>query len=352
VEYRTRSKKNSHDGLITDPQEGETLLRHFAAHHLDVHTSKGRPLSPKTLGPMRGLLNRNIVGNDRHRKRHHLGGYPLNKITVDVVDDWYAKVITDAGADQAAKSYKLLKTILNRAVRYRWIPFNPCQIEGGGQEHPAERPIPEDDDVVQALADAMDQIDHGSRYKAMVLVNGFGAALRTEELVGLRRRDMKIHNFSVKIRGTKNEEADRTIYLPDRGWEALMEHMATYMPTGPDALPDDLVFTSPRGGVLHPQRFSAVWQQAKAKVGVDPDLRLYDLRHYAGTVMAQEGVTTKEIMAHMGHKTERMAMHYQKATDRRAQENRQRLSRRYASQLPDPEPTNTDNVIPIRRRAN
>ena len=178
--YRTAAQKNTHDGLVTDPAEGETLLRDLAVHHLEVHTSRGRPLSPKTLGPMRGLLNRNIIGNDTHRKRHHLGGYPLNKITVEVVDDWYAKVRKDAGADQAAKSYKLLKTMLNRAVRYRWIPFNPCQIEGGSQEHAAERPIPDDDDVVQALADAMSHLGHGDRYKAMVLVNGFGAAARTE----------------------------------------------------------------------------------------------------------------------------------------------------------------------------
>ncbi len=236
---------------------------------------------------MRGLLNRNIIGNDTHRKRHHLGGYPLNKITVEVVDDWYAKVRKDAGADQAAKSYKLLKTMLNRAVRYRWIPFNPCQIEGGSQEHAAERPIPDDDDVVQALADAMSHLGHGDRYKAMVLVNGFGAAARTEELVGIRRRDVNKHNHSVKIMGTKNEEAVRTIYLPDRAWVALMEHMATYMPTGNQARPDDLVFAAPRGGHLAPQRFSEVWVKAKEKVGVDPDLHLYDLRHYALTAMAR-----------------------------------------------------------------
>ncbi len=212
-----------------------------------------------------------------------------------MIDNWSAQVIKDAGQDQAAKSYKLLKTILNRAVRYRWIPFNPCQIEGGSQEHPAERPIPEDDDIVQDLADAMSHIDHGDRYQAMVLVNGFGAALRTEELVGIRRRHVKKHNRSVKIMGTKNDEADRTIYLTDRAWAALMEHMDRY--TGPD--PDDWVFTSPRGGVVHPQRFSEIWVKAKQKVGVDPDLGLYDLRHYSGTVMAQEGVTTKETMAHM-----------------------------------------------------
>jgi hypothetical protein len=43
------------------------------------------------------------------------------------------------------------------------------------------------------------------------LVNGFRAALRTEELIGIQRRDVKHHNYPVRIRGTKNEEADRII---------------------------------------------------------------------------------------------------------------------------------------------
>jgi hypothetical protein len=82
-----------------------------------------------------------------------------------VVEEWYSAVIAryKPGSTQAAKSYRLLKSILNRAVRAQEIEFNPCQIKGAGYERPKERPIPESDDEVQAIADAIRTLPHGDR---------------------------------------------------------------------------------------------------------------------------------------------------------------------------------------------
>ena len=46
-------------------------------------------------------------------------------------------------------------------------------------------------------------------------------------------------------------------------------------------------------------------------------LRFHDLRHTAGTLSAQTGATTKEIMARLGHARARAAMVYQHATEDR-----------------------------------
>jgi len=46
-------------------------------------------------------------------------------------------------------------------------------------------------------------------------------------------------------------------------------------------------------------------------------LRFHDLRHTAGTLSAQTGATTKEIMARLGHASARAAMVYQHATEDR-----------------------------------
>ena len=105
---------------------------------------------------------------------------------------------------------------------------------------------------------------------------------------------------------------------------------------------------------MWPSRFSDVWRPVRAKLGLDPRLTLYDLRHYALAEMAAEGVPIAERMAHCGHVTERMQLRYEKARDRRAEENRERLSTRWGTSAGqgDPEPTDTGNVIPIRRQAN
>ncbi len=58
-----------------------------------------------------------------------------------------------AGGDQAAKSYRLLRAILNTAVDDELIARNPCRIRGGA-EHADDRPMI-DAELVFSLADAI-----------------------------------------------------------------------------------------------------------------------------------------------------------------------------------------------------
>jgi integrase len=51
-----------------------------------------------------------------------------------------------------------------------------------------------------------------------------------------------------------------------------------------------------------------------------PGLRFHDLRHTAGTIAAQTGATTKELMARLGHASPRAALIYQHATEERDEE--------------------------------
>ena len=76
--------------------------------------------------------------------------------------------------------------------------------------------------------------------------------------------------------------------------------------------------TDPRGGPARRSRVSLAWAEAKAAVGVDPDMHPHDLRHHAATLMAQmPGITTKELMARIGHSSPRAALIYQHATAER-----------------------------------
>jgi hypothetical protein len=206
-------------------------------------------------------------------------------------------VAADAWDDQAAKSFKALKTVLNRTVRYRWIAFNPCQIQGGGQEHPAQRPVPEDDIEVQEITEAFEQFPpFGPRCKALVPVSAFGGAFRTDGMLSLRYRDIDTKRKQVHV-GTKTEASKRWVYLPDGAWEALMEHMHRSDQYGPFSgeAPDGWVFSAPRGG--------RIWRR--------------------------------------------------RPRDRRAEEDRTHLSARWGARAGevDPEPPQ-DNIVPIRRRSN
>ena len=53
-------------------------------------------------------------------------GHPM--VSPAVVREWYSKLSVTAGGDQAAKSYRLVRAILNTAVDDELISRNPCRI--------------------------------------------------------------------------------------------------------------------------------------------------------------------------------------------------------------------------------
>jgi integrase len=110
----------------------------------------------------------------------------------------------------------------------------------------------------------------------------------------------------------KTHEA-RTVRLP----RSLAEELVAYLagrPTGRE----ELVFTAPRGGPLReskfvPDRFKpaiAATNQAIAQLDPDgrpdplpDDLRLYDLRHTAASLMIRQGASVKAVQRQLGHAT-------------------------------------------------
>lgn len=96
-----------------------------------------------------------------------------------------------------------------------------------------------------------------------------------------------------------------------------MAAIATHLETFGCADTGELI-TDPRGGPARRSRVSVAWTEAKAAIGVDPEMCPHDLRHHAATLMAQmPGITTKEMMARIGHSSHRAALIYQHATAER-----------------------------------
>jgi integrase len=112
------------------------------------------------------------------------------------------------------------------------------------------------------------------------------------------------------LSGVKTHEA-RSVRLP----RSVAEELGAYLAGRPHG-PGDLVFTAPRGGPLReskfvPGRFKpaiGAANQALAKLVEDgrPDplpgeLRLYDLRHAAASLMIRQGASVKAVQRQLGH---------------------------------------------------
>ena len=147
-----------HRGRWVDPGAGKVTFGEYA----DTWLGQRYDLRPRTVELYRSILGRHL--------RPGFDQVPLAQITTVVVRSWHARVAKERPL-VAAKSYRLLRTILNTAAADGLIVANPCTIKGAGAERTAERRIPTVE-TVYAIAD-----EAGDRYRALVL---------TAALAGLR----------------------------------------------------------------------------------------------------------------------------------------------------------------------
>jgi integrase len=287
-----------------DPDVGAINFRKYALRWL-----KERGLSPTTVDRYGGLLRLHILPT--------FGGKDLDEITPPSVRTWRAERLKATGATTVAKSYRLLKAILQTAVDDDLLRSNPCRIKGAGKEEADERPTASIEQVFD-LADAM-----GPRWRLMVLLGAF-ASLRPEELAELRRRSVDLDECSVRITQAspvrtngkrvtgdpKSRAGKRTVYLPDFLLPELRRHLQWFAEKEPDAL----LFVGEKGAPFRRSTFGRKWRKARTKVGMPENFRFYDLRHTGNTLAADTGAKLKDLMVRAGQSSERAQLIYQHST--------------------------------------
>ncbi|SHT00491.1 site-specific recombinase XerD [Mycobacteroides abscessus subsp. abscessus] len=301
----------------------------YARRWLETRTVKGRPLKPRTVDHYRAMLDDHLLPT--------FGNKPVRDITMEAVDRWYAKTLTDKPT-MRAHAYSLLRTILETArTRDRIIDTNPCLIRGAGSTTRKIKPKPATLDQLATLTAEMPE-----RYRLMVPLAAW-CALRFGELVELRRGDIElterterdedgndvvIREGVLKIRrgavrtddgwvvgDPKSEAGARDVAIPPHVVPAVKAHLASQH-VGAKA--DALLFAAQSGGHLQPSTLYRHFYKARTAAGRE-DLRWHDLRHSGAVLAAQTGATLAELMARLGHSTPAAAMRYQHAAQGRDQ---------------------------------
>jgi integrase len=291
-----------------NPDDGRVPFAKYAADWIDERPG----LRPKTIQLYRYLLRCHLLPS--------LGLKAVADIKEAQVRRW-RKGLLDAKVSEVttAKAYRLLKAIMNTAVDDGLIRRNPCRIAGAAQEKSPERPVLTVAQVY-ALADAV-----GPRYRALVLLATFGS-LRWGELAALRRSDVNLKAFTIRVERQlteavggpvfgppKSEAGIRTVPLPRVIAADLDLHLANIAQDGEDGL----IFTGPTGLPLRHNNFNRrVWLGAVTKAGLE-GVHVHDLRHAGNTFTADAGANLRELMARMGHSTTRAALIYLHSTDER-----------------------------------
>ncbi|MFI1419305.1 tyrosine-type recombinase/integrase [Streptomyces sp. NPDC020731] len=288
----------------TDPDAGAINFTKYTERWL-----RERGLAPTTVDRYQGLLRLHILPA--------FGALDLDEIAAPAVRAWRAERLQATGATTVAKSYRLLKAILQTAVDDELLRTNPCRIKGAGTEHADERPVATIEQVF-ALADAM-----GPRWRLMVLLGAF-ASLRPEELAELRRHSVDLEECSLRITHAspeltngrrvtgppKSRAGRRTVHLPDFLLPELRRHLQWFA----EKEPDGLLFVGEKGAPFRRSTFGRKWRRARAKVGMPDSFRFYDLRHTGNTLAADTGAKLKDLMVRAGQSSERAQLIYQHST--------------------------------------
>ena len=122
------------------------------------------------------------------------------------------------------------------------------------------------------------------------------------------------HRGGCRIDTPKSGKA-RTVTIPPHIRADVSHHLATHVAKDPEAQ----LFPAERGGChLNDKVFREYLRTALESVGRQ-DVRVHDLRHFAGTQMARVG-NLKETMERLGHSTVKASLIYQQVVSGRPAE--------------------------------
>jgi integrase len=306
--YKATVEADKVRGSWVDPRLGRVTLTEYAEEWLT-----NRPdLRVRTRETYEAQLRLHIYPE--------LGKTEIAKISPTAVRSWYARTARNVSSSQAAKCYRLLRTILSTAVADELIVRNPCKIEGAGIERAAERPQATSEQVFE-LAAAVPE-----RHRALILLAGF-VGPRLGELLGLRSRhidllhgtitiaqqEQQLNDGTLIIAPPKTEAGVRTVAVPQFLIPELERHLSKFAIPGHDGR----VFPGEHGGPLRRQVLQKHWVAARRMVGLPQHFHFHDLRHTANTLAASTGASLRELMYRMGHASPQAALRYQHATRER-----------------------------------
>jgi integrase len=261
-------------------------------------------LAVRTVGLYRWLLRRHINPT--------LGGLQIEEITPAAVRLWHSGIARNHPTT-AAKSYRLLSSIMRTALVDELIAKSPCEVRGAAAEHAPERPIATMAEVDILTAAMPEQLRIAVLFAAW-------CQLRRSEVRGLRRMDIDSEAGTVSVSETRTttmagrtvvkpprtRAGRRTVAVPKPTMDALVAHLEATVGADPDSLVID----------VSDRVLRTAWNRARLAAG-RPDLHFHDLRHSGLTWSAATGASVAELMRRAGHASQQAALRYQHATDAR-----------------------------------
>ena len=247
--------------------------------------------------------------------RPRWGDVKVRKLRAVDIDVWMTELRKTRASSTVVRIFGVFRLALEQAVRWEWIPVNPCVNARPPKQKRASITPPSIEQLV-ALLDAAR--DHDPDVGAFVhLAAATGA--RRGELCALRWLSLDLDGGTVRIseavvmgegdlpvlKDTKTGNV-RRIALDAGTVATLREHRARCAERAlacGASLPDDgFVFSLDADGERpwRPDHATAQFERVRIKAEVD-GVRLHDLRHYHATRLLTSGVDLATVAGRLGH---------------------------------------------------
>lgn len=277
-------------------------------------------IKPSTLYGYKSCLNAHILPRFKD--------YKLIDITVYELEKFYNELRkTKSRNPDANGNYNLLSeavvrhqhsllcVMLNTAVKWDFISFNPCLKLTKPPTVSRKEMQFYDEEELKSLFQHLEYED--LTFKTAIYLLTLGGMRRGEclglfwEYVDFDKKTITIKNNLLNIREKgvyldtpKTQKSKRTISLPDICFE-LLEELRTKQDLlkdmlGSEWIQTDYVFKDENGNYFNPSRLSRQWKVFISKHKLKP-IRLHDLRHTCATYLLSNNVPIATVSKKLGH---------------------------------------------------
>lgn len=289
--------KDTVGGYLTRWLEEDIALNRAAKTHLEYQ----------------GVVFRHIVP--------YIGHVKLTALDGEALVSWQAKLAkiklrfvdrrrrhgTD---DIRRRTVKILTTALNRAVKLRLIPYNPCAALTRPKVRTEEvRPL--EPSEVRRLCKAAEGFRLGEIFQLAV-----HTGLRRGELFALQWQDINLREgvlcvrhtledlgCNLKLKAPKTESARRMVPLTPQAIEAIQRRLENAKAEGLPPEESPMVFPSTTGGFIHGSNFDRrLWHPVRKAAGLPDSFSFHGLRHTFASLMLAAECSMKTLQVLMGHR--------------------------------------------------
>lgn len=277
-------------------------------------TKRGKPLAESTQALYRSYVDGPLAP---------LAGKNLTEITRAQVQSWWD---TNTSRPKTRKeAYSLMKTAFKKSVADGLVDENPCQVENASARvrkvSTQQRGLLISDISVEEMIEILAAYDRPHFRLALTFCAWCG--LRPSEALALKRGDLRHKRidgttcWSIDVTRTIEDGADkqrklaepktpesvRRVLVPPHLNSQIVQHLATY-PTEllfPSTNPDkDYATLGQLRGANHPPKYTG-WLAIKHDFN-RPELRIYDLRHWARMIWTRAGLDYPSVEMMLGHR--------------------------------------------------